>query len=56
MAVKLKPKQTKMTYAEATRVDASVKAQDYLISNGGNPGNPTSDSITSLDIIDIKVK
>ena len=56
IAVKPKPKRTKMTYAEATRVNSSVKAQDYIISNRGNPGNPTSDFITSLDIVDIKMK
>jgi hypothetical protein len=38
----VKPKNTKMTYAEAARVSGVVEAQDRLIANGCNP-------TTSLD-------
>ncbi len=54
--IAVKPKKTKVTYAEATRITSSVSAQDYLISNGGNPGNPTTNPITKLVNVDIKVK
>jgi hypothetical protein len=54
--IAVKPKKTKVTYAEATRITSSVSAQDYLISNGGNPGNSTTNPITKLVNVDIKVK
>jgi len=33
----VKPKNTKLTYAEMVRVNTSVEAQDLLIANGGDP-------------------
>ena len=45
----VKPKNTKLTYAEMVRVNAAVEAQDHLIGNGG-------DHFTSLVNVDIKMK
>jgi len=39
----VKPKNTKLTYAEMVRVTTAVEAQDRLIGNGGDP-------ITSLNV------
>jgi len=33
----VKPKNTKLTYAEMVRVNTSVEAQDLLFANGGDP-------------------
>jgi hypothetical protein len=46
-------KPSKMTYAEATRINASVEAQNLVIGNGGDP---ISEPFTSLVDVDIKVK
>ena len=51
-----KPKGIKLTYAEVAKINSSVKAQDCLISRGGNPGNNHTNDFTSLRKIDIKVK
>jgi hypothetical protein len=54
IAVGPKPsKPSKLTYAEVTRVSASVESQDLVIGKGGDP---TSDPITSHVNVDIKVK
>ena len=53
----VKPKGTKLTYAEVAKINANVEAQDCLIGGGGNPiTNPITNNITSLRKIDIKVK
>ena len=53
----VKPKGIKLTYAEVARINSSVKAQDCLISRGGNPGNDSNpENTNSLDQVDIKVK
>ena len=54
----VKPK-VKLTYAEAAKINSSVKDQDYIVSKGGNPGNVQTSKttkITSLRKMDIKVK
>jgi len=54
IAVGPKPsKPSKLTYAEVTRVSASVESQDLVIGKGGDP---TSDPITSHVNVDINVK
>ena len=45
----VKPKTTKLTYAETVKISAAVEAQDRLIGNGGDP-------ITGLVNADIKKK
>jgi hypothetical protein len=53
----VKPKGIKLTYAEIARVNSRVKAQDCLISRGGNPGNDSNqENDNCLDQVDIKVK
>ena len=46
-------KPSKLTYAEVVRVDKSVKAQNLVIGKGGDP---TTEPLTSLLDVDIKVK
>jgi len=43
----VKPKNTKLTYAEMVRVNATVEAQDHLI---GNSGDPITASLVNADI------
>jgi hypothetical protein len=50
-------KPSKLTYAEVTRINTSVKAQNLVIGNGGDPiADPTAEPLTSLLDVDIKVK
>jgi hypothetical protein len=61
LAVGPKPsKPSKLTYAEAARVNSSVEAQNHLIGNGGDPvDEPLTrllNPLSSLNNVDIKVK